>query len=348
MTTDMTTDMITDPTADPTAGWRSWHLHLAAFGTDVTDRAVALAVAPVVARHATAPGADGGRPWFFIRYWQGGPHLRLRIRGLDDAEAREVEALLERAVAAVDAAIPADRRLTERQYADSVGALARTGEGTGSLDAGALRPPGVVRARYEPETGRYGGPALLGLSEHLFHLSSTVALAACRAPRSGQKVSAQALAATAVAASALPRAEIRPFLESVRDGWASWARSYAQDGGPARPPGDGGPEATRPDAARLDAARLDAARLDAQAGQLRSAVPELLRLLHEPGPPWDTWADPLRSAVPAWSELPGGRERAHGILGSHLHMTANRLGAGAGQEGRLAALLLELVGSELP
>ena len=318
---------------DPSAGWRSWHLHLAAFGTDVTDQAVALAVAPVVARHATAPGTGAGRPWFFIRYWQGGPHLRLRIHGLDDAEAREIDDLLARAALALDTAIPAGRRLTGHRYGDAVGVLARTGEGAGSLDPGTLHPPGVVRARYEPETDRYGGPELIGLSEHLFHLSSTVALGACLAPRSRQQVFGQNLAATAAAVSALPRAEIRPFLESVRDGWASWTRSYTRGAGRTGPAGDGGPADER---------------LNAQAEQLRSAAPELLRLMREPGPPWDTWTGPLRSAVPAWGSLPGGRDRAHAILGSHLHMTANRLGAGAGQEGQLAALLLRLAGSELP
>ncbi|MEV4613098.1 lantibiotic dehydratase C-terminal domain-containing protein [Kitasatospora sp. NPDC049258] len=328
-------------TIDPAAGWQSWHVHLAAFGTDVMDRAVAQAVAPVVSRHAVAPATGGRRPWFFVRYWQGGPHLRLRIHGPDEEEARQIEQQLARAVAAVDAAIPAGRRLTPHQYTAAVGALARTGEGTGALDPGTLRPPGVVRARYEPETDRYGGAGLLGLSEQLFHLSSGVALRACLAPRGRQQVFGQTLAATAVTASALPRAEIRPFLESVRDGWESWARSYVRDGGPTRPPGGdaddgaggGGPEADR---------------LRAQAEQLRSAVPELLRLMGEPGAPWDTWADPLRAALPVWSTAPGGRRRAHGILGSHLHMTANRLGAGAGQEGRTAALLLLLTGSELP
>ncbi|MFJ9522861.1 lantibiotic dehydratase C-terminal domain-containing protein [Kitasatospora sp. NPDC101801] len=311
------------------SGWRSWHLHLAAFGTDVSDQALARAVAPVVARHTVAPGG-AERPWFFVRYWQGGPHLRLRIHGPDEDEARAIQQQLARAVAAVDATVPVDRRLTTPQYADAVGVLARTGEGTGALDQGTLHPPGVVRARYEPETDRYGGPGLLGLSERLFHRSSTVALRACLTPRGRPQVFGQTLAATAVAASTLPRTEIRPFLESVRDGWASWTHAYVREDG-----GAGGPAP-------------DDERLAAQAEQLRPAVPELLRLMREPGAPWDTWSDPLRSAVPVWSTAPGGVRRAHGILGSHLHMTANRLGAGAGQEGRTAALLLRLTGSDLP
>ncbi|MFJ5230365.1 lantibiotic dehydratase C-terminal domain-containing protein [Kitasatospora sp. NPDC088391] len=345
-------DPSADPPSGPTAGWQSWHLHLGAFGTDVTDLALARAVAPVVARHTAGP--DGGRPWFFLRYWQGGPHLRLRIHGPDEDEAREIGLLLARGVAEADAATPAERRLTDRQYADAVGGLARTGEGVGPLDPGALRPPGVVRARYEPETERYGGPDRLALSERLFHLSSRVALGACLTPRSPQQVFGQNLAATAVAASALPETEVRSFLESVRDGWSSWADAYAKGAGPARPPGPaagstGGASGTGNAGSKGSTGSTDGDdRLDALADRLRSAAPELLRLIREPGEPWSGWADPLRSAVPVWSTAPGGRPRAHGILGSHLHMTANRLGGSAGQEGRTAALLLRLVGAELP
>src|SRR5882757_1457310 len=48
-----------------------WHaLH------DYNDRFLLEAVAPA-ARAAVANGAASG--WFFIRYWEGGPHLRLRL-----------------------------------------------------------------------------------------------------------------------------------------------------------------------------------------------------------------------------------------------------------------------------
>ncbi|MCH0561743.1 thiopeptide-type bacteriocin biosynthesis protein [Streptomyces sp. MUM 2J] len=341
--------MDTDPIGDGTARWRTWHLHLPSWGADVTDRALAAGVAPAVARYASAPAPDGradgpaapaggNHPWFFVRYWQGGPHLRLRIAGLDDEAAQGVEDLLHRAVADVDAEVPAERRLTQADYASAVGSLARTGEGTGPLDPGALRPPGVVRAAYAPENERYGGAGLMPLSEDLFHRSSALALRACREPRTRRQVFGQALAATAVAAGALPGPEIRTFLEAVRDGWAAWLTAHDRYGG--QPAG--------PAAAERDSAAGVPAALRTQAERLRAAAPELRRLMRDPGPPWQEWAAPLRTAVDTWSTAPGGRERALGVLGSHLHMTLNRLGAGTAQEARLATLLLLLTGDALP
>ncbi|MFR9795078.1 lantibiotic dehydratase C-terminal domain-containing protein [Streptomyces sp. MS06] len=347
-------------------GWRTWHLHLPSWGTDVTDRALVLGVAPAVARYASAPraatdatpapvptppapapqpaptaageGDDSEHPWFFVRYWQGGPHLRLRIAGLGDEEARGVTETLRRAADAVDAEVPAERRLTQADYASSVGSLARTGEGAGPLDQGVLLPPGVVRAAYVPENGRYGGAGLMPLSEDLFHRSSVLALGACREPRTRRQVFGQALAATAAATSALPGQDRRPFLEAVRDGWAAWLSAHDRDGGP--PPGPPG-AASAPPAPSPVAGPPDALR--AQADQLRGAKAELLRLMDDPGPPWEVWATPLRAAVDVWAAT-GGRERALGVLGSHLHMTLNRLGAGTAQEARLAALLLLVTG----
>ncbi|MBN0048020.1 thiopeptide-type bacteriocin biosynthesis protein [Streptomyces actuosus] len=349
--------MAPHPTEDATVRWRTWHLHLPSWGVDVTDRALNVGVTPAVARYASAPApapapvvapgvrADGSaaprggeHPWFFVRYWQGGPHLRLRIAGLDDEAAEGVEDLLRRAVATVDAEVPAERRLTQADYAAAVGALARTGEGTGPLDPGALRPSGVVRAAYVPEHERYGGAGLMPLSEDLFHRSSALALGACREPRTRRQVFGQALAATAVAAGALPEPERRPFLEAVRDGWAAWLTAHDRNDERSVPPAPAEP-GTVPGVSSA---------LRAQADRLRSAAPELRRLMRDPGPPWEAWAAPLRAAVDTWSTAPGGRERALGVLGSHLHMTLNRLGAGTAQEARLATLMLLVTGESLP
>ena len=64
--------------------WHPWHLHLASDARSLQDRVVTDVIAPVV-------GDLGGRPWFFIRYWQAGPHLRLRIGDLDEQSSASAE-----------------------------------------------------------------------------------------------------------------------------------------------------------------------------------------------------------------------------------------------------------------
>ncbi|MFE2245476.1 thiopeptide-type bacteriocin biosynthesis protein [Streptomyces lavendulae] len=70
------------------------------------------------------------RRWFFIRYWQGGPHLRLRQAFAD---------------------LPRDGHAPQ-DYLRAVGDLAA---------ASTASDPTVHPALYEPETAPYGtGPAL--------------------------------------------------------------------------------------------------------------------------------------------------------------------------------------------
>ncbi|WP_049717042.1 lantibiotic dehydratase [Streptomyces caatingaensis] len=82
--------------------------------------------------------AVGTRPWFFLRYRDPDPHLRLRLHG-------GPELLPELA-----------------RWARSL------------QDAGLLRT--LALDTYVPETGRYGGPDALPLAERVFHLDSRSAL----------------------------------------------------------------------------------------------------------------------------------------------------------------------------
>lgn len=107
---------------------------------------------------AVRPIFDGARAdglladWFFIRYWEGGPHLRLRARGLTDPD--RVRARL--AAAAADVARPA----VDLPPAGSV----PFAHGT------------VEEIEYRPETDRYGGIAALPVAERMFCRSTEVAL----------------------------------------------------------------------------------------------------------------------------------------------------------------------------
>ena len=307
--------------------WRSWHLHVASLAPEALDAVVTDAVGGLGTRLGLLE--PDGPPWFFIRYWQGGPHVRLRVAGLTDAEADRAEADLADRLARLDAAVPPSARLDQDAYARAVRPLAAAGEQGVPLPAGTLVAPGVQRAVYEPEFERYGGRHLMPRSERLFHRSSRAALRACLSRAGTRHAVASGLEATAAACSVLDgdpaSADPVRFLTVQRDRWLEWAR---------------------PDSAPAGYAERARLRLTEKAAQQVPALgtlgPLLRRAVHDGDPRWAEWTDPLGAALREWrAEL--GPRRAVEIFGSHLHMTANRLGVGAGREAHTAALLLALL-----
>jgi hypothetical protein len=121
------------------------HLHLPYFDPNLEDVAVAELASEMSAV-----------PWFYLRYWHRGPHLRIR------ALSPEATALLHRASnhALLKATNVADhgRALDERGYVTAVQETALRGESGTALPIGQLRPPGVYQEVYTPEYERYGGP----------------------------------------------------------------------------------------------------------------------------------------------------------------------------------------------
>jgi thiopeptide-type bacteriocin biosynthesis protein len=298
--------------------WHSWHLHIDSLDPAALDRLLVADVGPLVESYS--------RPWFFVRYWQGGPHLRLRIADLAADQVDAVQRRLDPAVAAVHATIPRGARLDADAYRRAVAGIAAAGEGGATLDAGRLAPCGAHRRVYEPEYHRYGGSGLMPLSEELFHASSTVALRICRTGRGGRV--GTGLAALAAACSVLAEgsgagSKRWRFLEWTRDEWTRWLVAAG----------------TAVDAQGVDRAAGDLA------DRLAPAAPALLRMMRDGGgETWSHWREPLAAAVEIW-RASMSPPAVIGIFGSHVHMMQNRLGVGAGREALLAATLLRLSAS---
>lgn len=156
--------------ADDTREAEDWLYVRIACPAEEADAVLLDLVAPLAQRL----GQEGlVRQGFFIRYHEGGHHLRVRFSGAPQALSGSARAL-------IGAAIPA-------YFA------ARWPEGAGALDEGpqgmhdprwqpqyqaqALRPmPSYEYQRYEPEVERYGGPQGLRVSERHFAVSSAAAL----------------------------------------------------------------------------------------------------------------------------------------------------------------------------
>jgi thiopeptide-type bacteriocin biosynthesis protein len=282
------------------AGWHSWHLHAGTLSPAALDRLLVGAVAPVV-------DSIGPAPWFFLRYWQRGPHLRLRIADVDAATADAIEATLVSAVGAIDRG-----RIDDEAYQRSAAVIAAAGEVAGPVETGTVRPAGVYRSRYLPELDRYGGAHLIGVSERLFCTSSRLALACARRGADGNSAGLTALAVTC---GALPW-PADGFLTTIQRLWTQWLRR-------------GGANAARIERAAGEAVT----RLGDSADSLREALDG------RPSRVWEPWTADLDRAVRAWSTVLD-EPRMRAVAGSHVHMMLNRLGVGAGGDAYLAAVLL--------
>ncbi|MFC9294226.1 thiopeptide-type bacteriocin biosynthesis protein [Streptomyces sp. NPDC057011] len=163
-------------------GWLGLHCFLSTSPED-TDAFLVEEVAPLL------DGLVAGRPgaaWFFIRYSEGGPHLRIRVRGLDEGPALELRAAL--------------------------GDLAKGRDGR------------VEEVEYVPETERYGGPAALPVAEQVFVRSTRLAVEAVARSRRGSERLALGvdLAHATAFALGLDRHAAARWLRAQAAGWR-WA-----------------------------------------------------------------------------------------------------------------------------
>ncbi|WP_225845980.1 lantibiotic dehydratase C-terminal domain-containing protein [Streptomyces sp. HPF1205] len=179
---------MTDPTSRPDARpgpgtpdepghWQAYHVFYAAS----TRPFLLECVRPLVAE-LSRDGLLSG--WFFINYWLEGPHIRLRLRPAAPAAAAQVR---ERATAAVEAFLrrrPALYEVKGGFLADLYNTLFELeypgGEREPYVDENGhmrLRPNNSFSQEpYEPEYGKYGGPAGVELAEWHFQRSSELVM----------------------------------------------------------------------------------------------------------------------------------------------------------------------------
>ncbi|MGZ3146074.1 thiopeptide-type bacteriocin biosynthesis protein [Lentzea chajnantorensis] len=165
--------------------WTGLHCRVSWNRTDV-DTFIADALAPAMAGHE----------WYFLRYWETGPHLRVRVKDATGDQVGDLTATLTRLIAAQDFQ-----------------------PGTDDPD---WLPHGDVReVEYVPETERYGGREALPVAEEVFCRSTEVALAVLRAARTDSARLTAAIDLTIATARALdlnlPQAA--SWLRSLGAGW---------------------------------------------------------------------------------------------------------------------------------
>ena len=116
------------------------------------------------------------RAWFFVRYWEGGPHIRFRLLC---PEGRSADDFVPDFVAGVATRMSGSGLSKADYYANHTF--------DGKAEDPALLPwfdeGSVEIIKYAPELQRYGGPAAIGASERLFHRSSEIAAGVIRQTR---------------------------------------------------------------------------------------------------------------------------------------------------------------------
>lgn len=290
--------------ATATAGtrWHAWHLHLPTAARSAHDRVLTDVIGPTVRE------LPPGTPWFFIRYWQSGPHLRLRVGDLAPDAYAATEAALRTRHAEACRLAPGEEPLAEEDYLDGAARLAAAGETGPNTRVRTLLPPGVHRATYEAEHERYGGAAHMPAAEELFRLSSELVLRLAPAVTTDARRAQLALRGTLSAAVALGAPDERAFYYAHGLGaWWSWAK----------------------DAGHPDALLDRITHVDQDPAAVRVA-PEA----HGPFAAWHgalaTHAADIRRTSPVHPGM---------ILFSHAHMLHNRLGLSLLEELRTYAWL---------
>ncbi|MEV5595453.1 thiopeptide-type bacteriocin biosynthesis protein [Streptomyces sp. NPDC052496] len=133
-------------------------------------------VRPLVAR-LTADGLV--QRWFFLRYWEGGPHVRLRLLPARSADRAGIEEVTGRHVRAYLEAVPAADVVDRARFAEVSEGLASLEGRSGQEEQEEVRPNNTLDFRpYERENADFGyGAAMTAVEQH-FRESSELALSA--------------------------------------------------------------------------------------------------------------------------------------------------------------------------
>lgn len=176
--------------AEPVRDWVGAHV----FHRGDQDLLVTRAMAPLC-EELTRTGQVGG--WFFLRYWEGGPHVRLRL--LARAPAAGIRAAVVRSCARHLADHPSPPDGWSQGDYEAVARRRAEGERLAKWDRRLRQVDTVEFIAYEPEHHAYGDGRALRAVERHFADSSRVAVHLLAAPPERRAGAALAMLTLALA-----------------------------------------------------------------------------------------------------------------------------------------------------
>jgi len=295
--------------------WVGAHL----YHHDDLDELLRVLVSPLVEELRAGGWVDD---FFFVRYWQGGRHVRLRLRPSGKVDPRAIEDLVTRRATGFFAGCGAGTAVDPAAYARCAAWLVRHEFGPHGAPVEPLQPDNVLRlAPYVAEAARLGGPAGVAAFEPHFTDSSEVALAVLTDRADGRRRLGRGVSAAVLAAAVFlgERAAMARFFDRCRRDWL--ARLDDPDGGARRVAGF-------------------EQRYQRQRETLRAATGRLLaqarRGTGEIDPLTAHWLDSVTTLRERLAEA--GVSTVTGLF-QCLHKHHNRLGIGAAEETYLFDLL---------
>lgn len=166
--------------------------------------------------------------YFFIRYWQGGPHIRLRLLPSSEVTFDEINAFLEKQTQDFLGTHPATREIDPQHYDEATAHLSRAEYGTDQRVP--LYPNNSWHYfPYEPEYHHYGGLAAMPAIETFFMASSDLALDLLTQGLPHRSMTSYCLSTmlTAAALSTTDPAALARLFESHFHGWERMPRQLA-------------------------------------------------------------------------------------------------------------------------
>lgn len=337
--------MTDTPAQSPPGRWQAIHVFYAS-----STRPLLLQCVKPLIDELTAEGLLAG--YFFINYWLEGPHLRLRLKPSTEDAAHAVR---DRAAGAVEEFLrvrPALYQVEDGFFSDLYGTLFEL-EYDGDQREKLLGPDGAMRLRpnnsysfepYEPEYGKYGGPAGIELAEWHFRYSSDLVVEATRTMNLHLRtvllgVCAQLMMVMSAAfiAAAEPLAA---FLERYHEFWDrafSGTNYTARDGYERAYNETGGGLARRYETVRAALAQGEPGRLPGYLGDWARHCVELrdraIRLAERGELVFRSW-----TADAEFRPESNGHALAM-LLSPYMHMTNNRLSATVRDEAYLSYVL---------
>ena len=196
---------------EPTGEWSPLHIYLP---MSLQPRFLRDVIHPVVRE------ADLRNRFWYLRYWQGGPHIRLRLHEASEQTVESVRSRLAEAMPALDAEQTAEY---EQQSSHQPGLAAL--EGAEPVE---VRAAGTIEAAvYSPEYAKYGGTTGLRIAEELFRSTSAAVLDLLTGLKDRELATSPAGPAIRVMAmslkgSGLSTARSQDFLSRYEEDWRRW------------------------------------------------------------------------------------------------------------------------------
>ncbi|MFQ3244206.1 MAG: thiopeptide-type bacteriocin biosynthesis protein [Arenicella sp.] len=269
--------------------------------------------------------------WFFIRYWDGGPHVRIRLLNLVNQD-QFLSELIESAKSYLG-----DGALTRENY------YAKHSFDGSTVEASELswyNDGEVKEMPYEPEIARYGGPDAVLVHETLFHASSEIALAMIRATKDSTahrlQLALKQLICSVFAVNADPVA-LYYFTTFSAEFWRSHAGevTYANDT-------KGGPKLVEDIQSIRDEIVNDS--MTGALGFWVASLKQGISKLRELNEQQLLWSPIDGSLVKTDDEF---QSAVMSMVGSQVHMLNNRLGVTPAYEFLLSSRIRDALASEL-